>query len=108
MSKQKNKKDIRKTDYKIPTFSIKGALIILLGAIVGTFIFPYLLSLIGVNFKFGVVLGNAIFTGYALAYARFFMELGKGYCKKFWLTYGGFSLAFAIIAYFWLYLETYI
>ncbi|MCR2044501.1 hypothetical protein [Anaerosalibacter massiliensis] len=108
MSKPASEKVFQKTDYEIPIFSMKSALIILLDAIVGTFVFPYILTLFGVSFKFGVILGNVIFTGYALSYARFFIESNKGYCKKFWFTYAGFSLAFAIIVYFWLYLGIYI
>lgn len=103
-----DRKNTNKTDYEIPTFSMKSAFVILLGAVFGTFIFSYLLTLFGVSFKLGVILGNVIFTGFALAYARFFIESRKGFCIKFWLTYGGFSLAFAIIAYSWLYLDTYI
>ena len=97
-----------KTDYGIPTFGFKSSLVIMLDAVISTFIVPYILSFIGIDFKTGVILGNATITSYALAYSRYFIETKKKYCKGFWMTYGGFALAFCIIAFFWMYLEAYI
>lgn len=97
-----------RTDYGIPTFSFKSSLVIMLGAAISTFIVPYILSFIGIDFKTGVILGNAVITSYALAYSRYFIETKKKYCKGFWITYGGFALAFCIIAFFWMYLKAYI
>lgn len=97
-----------KTDYGIPTFSFKSSLVIMLGAVNSTFIVPYILSFIGIDFKLGVMIGNATITSYALAYSRYFIETNKKYCKGFWITYGGFALAFCIIAFFWMYLNAYI
>lgn len=97
-----------KTDYNIPTFSMKSSLVIMIGAIVATFIFPYILKFIGIDFKIGVVIGNVLITSYAVAYSRYFIETNKKYCKGFWITYIGFALAFLIISTFWLYLKAYI
>jgi len=97
-----------RTDYGIPTFSFKSSLVIMLGAVISTFIVPYILSFIGIDFKTGVVIGNATITSYTLAYSRYFIETNKKYCKRFWMTYGGFALAFCIIAFFWMYLGAYI
>lgn len=98
----------KKTDYDIPTFSFKSSLIILLGGICGTLVVPYILSLIGVSYNLGVVIGNGLITGYAIAYARSFIESEKGYGKSFWNTYLGFGSALAIISAFWVYLGIYV
>ena len=97
-----------KTDYGIPTFSFKSSLIIIVAASIATFLVPYVLSFIGLSFDFGVIIGNAVITSFALAYSRYFIESKRGYCKGFFVTYGGFALAFCIIAFFWMYLNSYI
>ncbi len=97
-----------KTDYDIPKFSFKSSLIILLGAIGGTVIFPYILSLIGIDNRMGVVIGNTLLLGFVLSYVRFFIETKRGFCKKFWITYLGFGIAFGFISFLWMYLNTYI
>lgn len=97
-----------KTDYKIPTFSFKSSLLIILGSITSTFVVPYVLSFFGMNFKLGIVIGNSTITSYILAYSRYFLESNNKYCKGFWITYGGFALSFCIIAFFWIYLNAYI
>lgn len=114
MSKNKNQRvnnmpmQAKKTDYDIPTFSFKSAMIILMGALIGTIVVPYLLSLVGVAYNLGGVIGITLVTGYAIAYTRYFVESKKGYCKNFWLTYAGFGIALAAISIFWLYLGIYI
>lgn len=97
-----------KTDYNIPGFSLKSSLMILLGAIISTVVFPYIVSFIGVSYKVGVVIGNTLILGFILAYVRFFVETKRGLCNKFWITYLGFGLAFGCISFFWMYLDTYI
>ncbi|MEG2291201.1 MAG: hypothetical protein RSC24_14600 [Clostridium sp.] len=97
----------KRTDYDIPTFGFKSALIIVSGGALGTIVAPYLLSLIGVSKSLSVVIGNALITSFAIAYARFFIESKRGYCKKFWVTYAIFAVSFGIISYFWMYLNIY-
>lgn len=110
MSKNKRNTiyNARKTDYGIPTFSMKSAFIMMLAASVGTLVVPYLLSFINIDFKLGVILGNSVLTAYSVAYVRYFIESKKGYGKKFWLTYAGFAVSFLVIGTFWMYLDTYI
>lgn len=110
MAKQtkKQRKPQVKTDYNIPKFSLKSSLTILLGAVVSTTIFPYLLSLLGVSFNIGVVLGNIFILGFVLAYVRCFIEGKEGFSKKFWLTYLGFGGAFGLISFFWMSLGSYV
>lgn len=97
-----------KTDYDIPRFSLKSSLIILLGAILSTVVFPYILSLIGISHKMGIVIGNTLILSFILTYVRFFLETKRGICKKFWITYFGFGIAFGCISFFWIYLGKYI
>lgn len=97
----------KKTDYDIPTFGFKSALLLVAAAVLGSIIVPFILSLLGVSKELGVVLGNAIITSFAVPYSRFFIETKRGFCKKFWVTYGIFALSFGVISYFWMYLGTY-
>lgn len=98
----------KKTDYDIPTFGFKSALVILAGAIVGTIIFPIILSLFGVSQNLGILIGNTIITSFTIAYSRFFIESNKGFCRNFWINYFLFALAFGFISYFWRYIGLYI
>ncbi len=98
----------KKTDYNIPTFGFKSALAILAGAVGGTIIFPLLLSLLGVNANFSIMIGNTFITSFGIAYSRFFIESKKGLCKSFWLTYLFFGISFGIMSYLWRYLNFFI
>ncbi len=97
-----------RTDYDIPTFSFKSALLIIVGGIVGTILVPILFSMFGVSFNLSVVLGNTFITSFTIAYSRYFIESKKGFCKGFWINYGLFALAFGVIAYFWRYVGLFI
>ena len=45
----------KKTDYNIPTFGFKSALLIIAGGIVGTMILPMLLSVFGISLNLSIV-----------------------------------------------------
>ena len=98
----------KRTDYDIPTFGFKSALLILFGGIVGTIIFPIFLSLFGASQNFGILIGNTVITSFAIAYSRFFIESKKGFCRNFWISYLLFAIALGIISYFWRYVGLYI
>lgn len=98
----------KKTDYDIPTFGYKSALVILLGAIVGSIIFPLLLSIFRVNPNFSIMIGNTFITSFAITYTRYFIESKKGFCKGFWLSYLFFGVSFGVISYLWKYLNFFI
>lgn len=108
MKQDNNKVGKQKTDYNIPTISFKSAFVIMLSAVIATLVAPYILSLIGVSFKLGIIIGNAVLTAFAVSYCRYFIETKRGYCKSFYKTYIIFAISFAIIGYFWMYLESYI
>ena len=98
----------KKTDYNIPTFGYKSALVILLGAVIATIIIPSILSVLGISNSFSILIGNTFITSLAIAYSRFFIETKRGYCKAFWINYGLFALSFGIISYFWRYIGLFI
>lgn len=98
----------KRTDYDIPTFGYKSALVILFGAICGSIIFPWLLSFFGVSSNFSIMIGNTFITSFAIAYSRYFIESKKGKCKGFWLSYLFFGISFGIMSYLWRYLNFFI
>lgn len=52
-------------------------------ALIGTIAFPFLLSMFGINYKIGVVIGNTIITSFAVAYTRYFIESKRGFSLGF-------------------------
>lgn len=100
--------EAKRTDYNIPTFGYKSALVLLLGGVVGTIIFPMFLSLFGVNTNFGVLIGNTFIMSFSISYSRYFIETKKGYCKSFWLNYAFFAFSFGIMSYLWKYLKFFV
>lgn len=103
-----SKPRLGKTDYDIPSFSIKSALIIMTAGVISTVGIPVALSMIGLESKMIIVVLNALLMGGALTYTRFFVETKRGITNKFWYTYLGFGASFALITYYWLYLGNYI
>lgn len=97
-----------KTDYDIPTFGFKSALLIVGAAIVSTIVIPMLLQVTGLNFEVVAIIANTLITSYAVAYSRYFIESKKGYCKKFWYTYLIFAVSFCVIGFLWLIMSVYV
>ena len=109
MNKVANKNiPMGKTEYNIPTFSFKSAILLVLAGGLATLVIPSLLALVGIDRNISIVLGNGIILGGALAYSRFYIETQRKKCKMFWYTYLGFGLVLSIISFFWVYLESYI
>lgn len=109
MSKVVNKSmTMGKTDFGIPTFGFKSAFILVLAGTLSTWVMPLLLSLVNIDTRVSIVLGNGIILGGALAYCRYYIETQKKRCKGFWLTYLGFGVIFSMISFFWVYLRSYI
>lgn len=100
--------NIKKTDYDIPSFSIKSAFIIMSSAVISTVIIPLILSLFGIESTMITVILNGIILGGTLSFTRFFVESKRGICKKFWYTYASFGVSFSLITYYWLHLGSYI
>lgn len=105
-SNKNTKKQMEKnqrTDYNIPTISFKSGLILIVSSLVSTVVFPLLLSIFGIDNRFGVVIGNSLITSFAVAYTRYFVETKRGFSLGFFRLYILFALSFAIIGYFWIY-----
>ena len=98
----------QKTDYDIPSFSLKGSLIVMVGAVIGNIVLPMILSLFGISQKLGIIIGNVTVTAYTISFVRYFIESKKGYCKEFLINYSLFAVGFGVISFFWVYLNTYI
>ncbi|MCQ7016060.1 hypothetical protein, partial [Clostridioides difficile] len=67
-SNKNTKKEMEKnqrTDYNIPTISFKSGLILIVSSLVSTVVFPLLLSIFGIDNRFGVVIGNSLITSFA-------------------------------------------
>ncbi|WP_195986872.1 hypothetical protein [Clostridium sp. D53t1_180928_C8] len=97
-----------KTDYDIPTFGFKSALLIVGAAVIATLIIPMILQFVGLSFEVTAIIANTLITSYAVAYSRYFIESKIGYCKKFWYTYLIFSVSFCIIGFLWLIMSVYV
>ncbi|OJT71514.1 hypothetical protein BM529_20925, partial [Clostridioides difficile] len=69
----------QRTDYNIPTISFKSGLILIVSSLVSTVVFPLLLSIFGIDNRFGVVIGNSLITSFAVAYTRYFVETKRGF-----------------------------
>lgn len=109
MAKVINKNEFAsKTDYNIPTFGVKSSLALILAGALSTVFIPLLFSLIGIDKRISIVIGNTVILGFALAYTRFFIESKRGFCKQFWYTYAGFGTMFGFISFFWIYLNAYV
>lgn len=97
-----------KTDYDIPTFGFKSALLIVGAAVISTLIIPMVLQFVGLSFEVVAIVANTLITSYAVAYSRYFIESKRGYCKKFWYTYLIFAVSFFIIGFLWLIMSVYV
>ena len=97
-----------KTDYDIPTFGFKSAILIVIAAVVSTILIPFLLQYVGINFEMAAIVANTIITSFSVAYSRYFIESKKGFCKSFWYTYLIFAVSFFVIGFLWLTMSVYI
>ena len=91
----------------IPSFSFKGAFIILLAAILGGIILPFAISSMGFDAKLINVIGLAGSISFATAFVQCFIESDKGFGKSFAKTFVLFFVFTAFIAYFWIYHSLY-
>ncbi|MGL4773443.1 MAG: hypothetical protein ACRC2K_07765 [Clostridium sp.] len=98
----------KKTDYNIPIFGIRSALTILGFAVLGTYLFPFLLSMLGASKEMGVVIGNMLITPIGIAISRCFIETKQGFNKKFFAIYAGFGVVFVLISSYWMYKGIYL
>ncbi len=82
------------TDFDIPMFGYKSALLVLtviFGVILAV---PWICYGIGIDYRPVTVILGGLGAGFSASYAQFFIESGKGLCRLFWVV-GGFLSVFA-------------
>lgn len=87
----------------IPRFSFKSSLLILLSAVVGSVLIPYVAYEAGVDYRIFAVIANAILISATLTYTRYFIDTKKGFGNWCYKTFAIFATTIGIITYFWLF-----
>ena len=105
--KVKKNKKVDGNISRIPKFSYKSAVIIVLSAALSCFFLPNMIAGFGVDTRITTLIGNAVIISFAVCYCRYFIETDKGFHKNFITVYFCFFIAIGIISYFWLYIGLY-
>ena len=80
------------TDYDIPMFGFKSALLILGATMLS------LIVCVNIDFRLPNAIISSIVCGLSVAYSQFYIERKKGMCKSFWIVAGIFTImAFVMI-----------
>lgn len=106
----KNRKKPRKyrtslgtTDYDIPMFGYRSALIILLVTFLALLIIPAICDLINVNYHLPTVILGGLCSGFLVSFSQFFIERKIGICRSFWIVGGLLSLFVAMMLFLLIY-----
>lgn len=91
------KTSLGSTDYDIPMFGYRSALIILLVTFISLLLIPMICDVVNVNDKLPTVIFGGLLSGFSVSYSQFFIERDKGLCKNFWLVGGLLSLFVALL-----------
>lgn len=95
---KQNKNVFGMTDYDIPMFGFKSALLILVSTMLSLIICVNGFTYLHIDFRLPNALISGLVYGLSVAYSQYFIERKEGLCKKFWLVTGLFSLmAFVLI-----------
>lgn len=105
---EKEKEAQDKKDLNLRPFSLQSAFWIIISSVIGSWLIPLLLTLVGVSPNLGVVIGNTFFTSFGFTWVRHFIDSKEGFSKSFWKQYAIFAVIFGGISYFWLYRKNYI
>lgn len=105
---ENNIENQKKEEEEIKPFSIQSALAIFGSCLIGSWLFPVILSLLGVKSNLAVVIGNTFITSFGFVWTRNFIDSKRGYSKKFWQEYFVWAVIFGGISYFWLFRKSYI
>lgn len=86
------------TDYDIPMFGFKSALLIMGSTMLSLVICINGFRYLNIDFRLPNAIISSLVCGLSVAYSQFFIERKKGLCKNFWIVMGLFTLmAFIII-----------
>lgn len=81
------------TDYNIPVFGFRSALLIFGATLVSLLVCTQLFPFIGMDFRLPNALITGLVCGWSVAYSQFFIERKKGFCRNFWLMAAFFGIA---------------
>ena len=86
------------TDYDIPMFGFKSALLIITATMISLIVCVNGFQYLNIDFRIPNAIISSLVCGLSVAYSQFFIERKKGICKNFWIVMTLFSLmAFIVI-----------
>ncbi|AYW50252.1 hypothetical protein [Tetragenococcus halophilus] len=85
-----------------PRLSVKSSFIVFAFLLLGGVIFPYLLTILGLSFKTGVMLTLPVSLSFSLVYSHYFIETKQGFCKRFILFFVVTTVILELMSYVWL------
>lgn len=95
--KRKYKSSVGMTDYDIPVFGYKSALIILLVTFISLLVIPTVCDWIGIDHRFPTVVLGGLISGFSVSFTQFFIERKTGLCKSFWVVGALLSVFVALL-----------
>ncbi|AYW44801.1 hypothetical protein LQF61_02230 [Tetragenococcus koreensis] len=87
---------------RIPRLSIKSSFLVLASLLLGGIIIPYLLTLLGIGFKTGVMIILPVSLAFSLVYSHYYLETKQGFCKRFIVALVVATVALELMSYVWL------
>lgn len=85
-----------------PKLSIKSSFIVFAFLLLGGVIFPYLLTILGLSFKAGVMITLPVSLAFSLVYSHYFIETKQGFCKRFIFAFVVSTIILELMSYVWL------
>lgn len=95
--KRKYKSSVGMTDYDIPVFGYRSALIILLATFISLLAIPPICDWIGIDYRLPTVVLGGVISGFSVSFTQFFIERKAGLCKSFWIVGALLSVFVALL-----------
>lgn len=100
--KNSDKKKVYKTalgttDYDIPMFGYRSALLIFAATFGSILLIPEICIWLSVDYRLITAVLGGIASGFSVSYSQFFIERDKGFCKEFWIIGILLSLCVGVI-----------
>ncbi|WP_124059535.1 hypothetical protein [Vaginisenegalia massiliensis] len=86
LSTKQNEPPYMKTDYDIPKFGYKAALVMLSGIMLVWLGLPSLLKWLGIDYYWGMILIGGFLCGFIVAFTQYFIQTKQGFSRRFWLV----------------------
>lgn len=87
---------------QIPRLSIKSSFIVFTSLLFGGVIFPYLLTLLELSFKLGVMTTLPISLAFSLVYSHYCVETKQGFNKRFFIALVVITILLELMSYVWI------